>query len=65
MTDKQFSINLKVMMVKSGVSRKELAKNTGISMSTISKYRTGERFPTWVSLMKLKNALGCDVAELV
>ena len=63
--NKRFAKNLKKEMIEREVSRDELAKETGISPSSISKYCSGERKPGWDALMRIKNALGCDIGELV
>jgi transcriptional regulator with XRE-family HTH domain len=59
-----FAKNLKVAMIEQEVSREELAEETDISPSSISKYCTGERTPGWKHLMKIKNALNLKLDEM-
>jgi transcriptional regulator with XRE-family HTH domain len=63
--DTRFAKNLRIELIEQGWSRKTLSDETGISLSSIHKYCTGERHPKWVQLMKIKNALGCDIGRLV
>ena len=60
----KFAKNLKVAMITKEVSRGELAEETRISPSSISKYCSGERTPGWKHLMLIKNALGVSLDEL-
>jgi transcriptional regulator with XRE-family HTH domain len=65
MNDKDFAPNLRAVMGREGVTNKSLADDTGISSRLISKYRTGEKLPSWRNLKRIKNALGCNISELV
>ena len=65
MNDAEFAPNLRAVMGRVGATNKRLSDDTGISTHLISKYRTGERLPTWRNLKRIKNALGCDIGELV
>jgi DNA-binding Xre family transcriptional regulator len=63
--DTRFAKNLKIQLIELEWSRERLSEETGISLSSIHKYATGERKPAWTQLMKIKNALGCDIGRLV
>ena len=65
MDDTEFAKNLRAEMGRQGKTNRALADDTGISDRLISKYRTGERLPTWRNLKRIKNALGCDITVLV
>jgi transcriptional regulator with XRE-family HTH domain len=65
MNDMEFATNLRVEMSRADKTNRSLADETGISARLISKYRTGEKLPTWRNLKRIKNALGCDIGKLV
>jgi transcriptional regulator with XRE-family HTH domain len=65
MNDQEFAPNLRAVMGRQGKTNTALSDDTGISARLISKYRTGEKLPTWRNLKRIKNALGCDISELV
>ena len=60
-----FGDNLRDLMDERGYSQRELAKETGISNVTISRYIKKERMPTAKSLVNLAFALECDLDDLV
>ncbi len=62
--NKRFAKNLKKEMIEAEFTRVDLANDTGISLSSIHKYCTGERKPSWSQLQKIKNSLGCDISRL-
>lgn len=43
----------------------QLAKKTGLSRSTISRYLNGEREPSSIAVLKIANALDLNVEELI
>lgn len=47
-----------------GLSQGELATDTGVIRSSISRYESGERVPSAKTMRKLGNALGKSVAYL-
>jgi transcriptional regulator with XRE-family HTH domain len=63
--NRNFGENLKREMWKAEITGKQLAKEINVSPVTISRYRTGKRYPNVLILKHIKNALGCDIAELV
>lgn len=60
-----FGDNLRDLMDECGYSQRELAKETGISNVTISRYIKKERMPTAKSLVNLAFALECNLDDLV
>lgn len=67
-TEEQYQQNLgrylrRAMGIK-GITQKELAEITGISVITLSKYMNGKATPSSYNLRKLVNALGCSPSEI-
>ena len=60
-----FGDNLRSLMEEHGYSQRELARASGISHVTISRYLNKERMPTAKSLVNLAFTLECDLDELV
>ena len=60
-----FGDNLRDLMDECGYSQRELAKETGINNTTISRYLKKERMPTAKSLVNLAFALECNLDDLV
>lgn len=56
---------IKAARINAGVSQAGLAKNAGIQQSMISRYESGETEPTITSLLKLAEALGVKVDDLL
>lgn len=48
-----------------GVTQTELARRSGLSISTVSAYVRGNRIPSWGSLLDLADALDMPVADLL
>ena len=48
---------MKELISKKGISQKQLAKISGLTESTISRYVRGERIPRGVNLIKIAKAL--------
>ena len=65
MNDADFGKALQIAMVNAGTNNTKLAEDSGISARLISKYRTGDRHPSWRNLKKLVNALGCQPGDLL
>lgn len=61
----KFSIKLKELRTEKGLSRKELANQSGLSPVTIEKYEQGSREPDVPYTLKLANALNVDPLELI
>ncbi len=57
--------NLKVMRARRNMTQEELAKKAGVTLTTISYYETGHRFPRGDTLKKLAEALDCEIKDIV
>ena len=62
---KNFACNLSEVMYIRGVSQNELARMTGLSQGTISRYLAGELSPKAYHLINIAGALGVFVEELL
>lgn len=60
----EFSKRLCTKMSSSGMAQWQLARLTGISEMTISKYMNGRSTPSAYNIRKLAIALNCSVQEL-
>lgn len=60
-----FAKNLKELRKKYDLKQVELAKSTGISKSVLSYYESEKSEPTLSSLIKLSEAFGITIDELV
>lgn len=61
----KFTERTKGLMAEKSVTQKELAKVTGISESSISRYLSGELEPRMDILSNISRALGTTVSYLV
>lgn len=52
-------------MDKQGVSAYKLSKETGISESVISRWKSGEQSPSISSLVKVAHFFQCGLSELM
>ena len=48
-----------------GLTQQQLARKTGVSRVSISRYESGQREPTLTIAAKLAAALGCTIEDLV
>lgn len=60
-----FAERLRYYREKANISQKELSESVGISFSTYNNYETRNYEPKIEILVKLAQALGCSVDELV
>ena len=60
-----FASNLIELMKAKGFSQPELAKKTGLSVASISKYMKKQATPTITSLEKIAYALNCSRDDLL
>lgn len=66
MTDKKaFAERLLWARSKAGMSQKELAEKSGISVPQINRYESGKAVPRLRSAMRLGHVLGVDAYDLV
>ena len=56
---------IKELMNAAGLSQKELAKKANITEASMSKYLSGDRTPRIDVVVKLANALGVSVNDLL
>lgn len=57
-------LRLKEIMNQKGISREELAKKVGVSMTTISNISSEKNLPTINLLLQLSEALDVDIREM-
>lgn len=57
--------NIFRLMDNKGVSAYKLSKETGISESVISRWRSGEQSPSVMSLVKVAHYFQCGLSELM
>lgn len=57
--------NLRKLLADKGMTQKELAKKTNMSIATISNYVAGKGNPTFTSIYAICEAIGCEMDELV
>lgn len=62
---KTFGQNLHDARKKAGLTQKELAEKSGISLSSIKRYEKGEREPTWTIIETLSTTLNINESLLV
>lgn len=60
-----FSGNLRDLLKEARMSQQELAEDTGIAKSTISKYVNGTQVPSVFTIIKLAYSLNCSVEDLM
>ena len=56
---------IKQMRIERGLSQKDLAEKMGTMQVCISRWENGARVPKVNNLMKLADALKCDISELI
>lgn len=61
----EFSKKLNSLMLVHGYTQHRLASETGISQSAISRYLSGEQFPTVKSIVALSYVFLCRTDELI
>jgi len=60
-----FGARLRELRTAAGLTQRELAKRSGTSSAAISNFEAGNNSPTLGTLVRLAEALGCDLTELV
>lgn len=60
----EFSARLHKLRMNKGVSLKEVAEGTGLSVATISCYESGRRYPSKQAGLKLVKYFGVEWADL-
>lgn len=64
-TRRRFTVRLKALRAKRGMSQEALAKRAGISRGYLLRLEAGRQDPTLSTMTKLAKALKVKVAELV
>lgn len=59
-----FSGNFCEIVFESGYSQRDIARLSGISQSTLSKYMRGRLMPSLRNVVNLSYILNCDVRDL-
>ena len=60
-----FSGNLRTLMEEWGGSQRDLADDTGLAESTISRYLKGQQMPTVRAIINMSYVFGIDPTELI
>ena len=60
-----FSDNLRYSLEYANMTQRELADNTGIDESTISRYLRQQIMPTIKNVINMAYVLDCDISDLV
>jgi len=58
---KHIGKNITKLMNENGITQRDLAKQTGLAESTISRYTTGKRIPSLDNLLKIADAFDTDI----
>lgn len=61
----KFGENLKLIRKSKKISQEELAEKLGISRQSVSKWETGENYPSMNNIMCLCDIFKCNINELV
>ena len=65
MSERTFGHKLKIAMAKADMTNNELASQANLDPSMVSRYRMGDRMPNLTTLLRIKNALGVTLDDLV
>ena len=60
-----FGARLRELRTAAGLTQRELAKRSGTSSAAISNFEAGNNAPTLGTLVRLADALACNLSELV
>lgn len=63
--DQEFMCRIRSAMMAAHMGVSDLAKRTGISERTISRYLNMDGSPTTRNLHKIVNAIGCDILDVL
>ena len=55
---------IRILRLRKGMSRKELAEKAGISVFTVGCYERGERKPSFVNMELISAVLGVSLDEM-
>jgi transcriptional regulator with XRE-family HTH domain len=57
----EISVELKVLVVRSGLSKKAIANETGMSASKISKILNAQQVPDWADIVSIGRVCGFEI----
>lgn len=60
-----FGDNLVGILEEKGMSQRQLARDSGVSVSMINDYINGQRIPSVIATINMAYALDMEVSELV
>lgn len=60
-----FGDNLKIIRKQKKISQEELAEKLGVSRQSVSKWETGENYPSMTNIMCLTDIFHCKINDLV
>lgn len=58
-------MDIKTLRLAAGMSQADLAQSSAVSRISIARYESGRREPTLAIAVKLADALGCTIDELI
>ena len=61
----EFADNLQYFMRERGINQNQLAKQVGVSRTTINRYIQLERMPTLAVLLNIRYVLNCELDDLI
>lgn len=61
----EFVSNLEYFMRERGLNQNQLAKQAGLSRSTINRYMKLESMPTLPALLNIRYILDCELDDLI
>ena len=62
---KLFSKNLKRMMDEDNMTQEDLADEIGVNRSMISRYINGQSMPSFLTVVRIADALFCQVDDFL
>ena len=63
--DKAFGEHLKSLIEEKGMTQKELARRTGLTEASVSRYISGHRTPRITQAYRMAWAIGIDMNTLI
>lgn len=60
-----FSKNLRRMMKEDKMTQEDLANEIGVDRSMVSRYVSGQSLPSFLTVIKIADALFCSLDELI
>lgn len=61
----KFTMNLKKLMIERGMTAADIARKTGMTQATLSRYINGKRIPKINSVIKIAKALNVPIELLM